>query len=575
VPPASAVKSRIDKSGLKFTAKNENGTESLMLDFSRYPGSVGLRQQVVRAFARLNGPDGRWRETETCKSAHRSVRQFLAWCQKRRLTDLEAFRVGDWNALMEDFRSQKAGISALSRNHALSRVRAVILSQPGLDEVTKQAVAARYMEPENPGAEERDFYEVDQIEEFKKQAYLALCRAHRRIGANWELVQQDEDCVDASDRTRWEALQMLLDHGFGDMTNDHYQAIGAMKRLGAWTWPLKRLAWRALFLTTDEALAAVVALMCETGENSSTLQRRTAPSTAATAADEGVTVLHSSLDKPRRGARRRYMTENAGTSRSLGRRLALVAELTEPSRERLRRVGGVNADRLIWFVNCRNGVLQNDIGALPRVVMAKEPTWVPGDGAVNLQKLRRSVVTRVLARPHHHEETTFIREYAMKDPKRKAEMQKVAARGLQNLFDTAQQTFVKLLSHEEAQHAGLLAGGPERYLTPTGMGCTDCDHNPRTGKPCDDPWLACLGCSNAFAVDDHLPLLVCLFDMLEGLRQTAREATWRSRYALAWARLTLILKDLSHAQWDWARQRRADDITAQVTGAVRKREYEI
>ncbi|WP_405480518.1 hypothetical protein [Streptomyces anulatus] len=85
--------------------------------------------------------------------------------------------------------------------------------------------------------------------------------------------------------------------------------------------------------------------------------------------------------------------------------------------------------------------------------------------------------------------------------------------------------------------------------------CEDHDHNPETGKPCDDSFLACFHCGNCLVTRAHLPRLLALLEALGTLRQRMSEDAWWERYGTAWVAVRRdILTKFSPAEVSKARE---------------------
>jgi hypothetical protein len=187
--------------------------------------------------------------------------------------------------------------------------------------------------------------------------------------------------------------------------------------------------------------------------------------------------------------------------------------------------------------------------------------------------LHRTVVTRVKQRPIHNNAKTFVETYLALDDEACQGWEDIAREGIDALFAHARTSFAKVLSAQQAEADPAYAND---NLTPTGVSCRNCDLNPRTGQPCNDPWLECLGCSNAFALPEHLSTLIAVHDLLETLRASGEdEAIWETRHSLAWARSILILESVPTSELERARGLVTSATRQAVADAVVGRVYEI
>ncbi|WP_406415496.1 hypothetical protein OH809_42535 [Streptomyces sp. NBC_00873] len=100
--------------------------------------------------------------------------------------------------------------------------------------------------------------------------------------------------------------------------------------------------------------------------------------------------------------------------------------------------------------------------------------------------------------------------------------------------------------HEERSR--VRGGGPavapdaDATGTDTAWGaCTDHDHHPETGRPCQDSFLACFHCGNCLITRDKLPRLLALLDAMHTRLQQMDEDTWWKAYGPTW---TAIRRDV-------------------------------
>ncbi|MFI6007094.1 hypothetical protein ACIA98_43440 [Streptomyces sp. NPDC051366] len=98
------------------------------------------------------------------------------------------------------------------------------------------------------------------------------------------------------------------------------------------------------------------------------------------------------------------------------------------------------------------------------------------------------------------------------------------------------------------------------HLDTAWTACEDHDHNPETGAPCDDSFLACFHCGNCLVTRDHLPRLLALLEALGVLRQRVCEDDWWRRYGPAWVAVRRdILAKFSPAEVSKAREQSLPD----------------
>lgn len=82
---------------------------------------------------------------------------------------------------------------------------------------------------------------------------------------------------------------------------------------------------------------------------------------------------------------------------------------------------------------------------------------------------------------------------------------------------------------------------PSRAKDTAWAACTDHEHHPGTGRPCEVTFLDCFHCGNCLITSDHLPKLLGLLDALDARRQQMSDAEWWRRYGPAW---TAIRRDV-------------------------------
>lgn len=103
---------------------------------------------------------------------------------------------------------------------------------------------------------------------------------------------------------------------------------------------------------------------------------------------------------------------------------------------------------------------------------------------------------------------------------------------------------------------GLLAGEQDTVLT----GCVDHLSGPDTppGTPCTASFFVCLGCENARALPNQLPVQITVRDRLLATRPNSDPRTWRAKYQAATDRLEDVLRHYTPAEREQARAKLSD-----------------
>lgn len=577
----------IDGTGLRAWIEPEGSVGKILVDLTEWPGSETVRRQLIAALARICGPTGSWRAEASVRSRVYWLKPFAAWTGVAGVHDLDDLRPADWLG-PQGFVTFLATISTSppARNSWSGTAKRVLEHHAGLSAATMAVLDRKYQEPTTQST--AGHYDLDlELGPLYRTSLTVLGAAHRRVSANWALVTSDADLLSDDQQVRRAALIEVLETG-RPSTRQGWESLGAWRRVGAVNseWRVPRIARSSLFLSPVEAHAAAVLLMAATGENLSTLQRRTVADTSPTAGDSAVTVYSSVLDKPRRGPGARFIAENpldvvddpdpgavqrsAGAPNSgrglpdsrhaLGPSLRRVTAATEPAREARRRRGLPGADRLLVWSSAGRGLTHSFAGA----TRARDAgTWMPDGIRLDFAKLHRTVMTRQRRRPVHNSMDTYLNRYLLSDPLRRAELDATVEAGLTLLVDSARSTtLLRVVAATEA--STLIRSG----RMDTGVGaCSDLDRDPLTGLPCvHDNHLACLGCANGVATERHLPLLVTLFDQLERVRAApgCTETEWDHNYATAWSRLFVILEQAGARLVQHARQQRTSEHEAAV-----------
>lgn len=513
----------ISEDGLEITIWDEDAIHHRVESFRDSPGTPTLRRQWVRAIDAVSGPGGSWKSVVTATEKVRQSRPFLKWAEDNQIHSLDELTGDHWEAFQVHMREVMAHTKASSRNQALASVKAILLRHP--NQGLRKALNRRWMETDEDST--RSHYSVAELQKIRSSALKALRAAWARIEPNWKLVLTPLEQVPEDQKSRWHALhEVLNDPRKRKPSKRTARELGALRDDGVQASAIRLR--QALFLNTDEGVAALAAIIGYNGENQSTTVRRTVPSTGATAASESQ-VFTTERVKRRRGSKA-LMVENVPEDSEFGRVLSLIVKVTEPARfavsqnpKLLEIPNGkhpgqrvTSHEALILFANGAGSFV-----SVP-ALMPSGPSWLPADLKLSLQKLHRSYLTRVVQAPTDNRERTFLEAYILRDPERIQELEDIHRAAQEKVFARINSVEIRLMTAEEARNEGLDTQG-----TAKGTRCKDIEHHPTTGSMCDRGWLACLTCANCYILLDNLPPIVALHDLLA---EVERDGDDRDRF---------------------------------------------
>lgn len=536
VPHSSLVREQRPQR-LSVLIRNERGTSTKSFSLDAEPGSVQLRRELIQSVAVLNGPDGLWRSVETCRCALASARHLLKFAEEAGIESLHDLSPDDW---LRFIAKVKAGDHKTRyKNLVIGQVRRLVLASPVTPAYTRLKVGQRYFAQPRDVQSQR-FHTREEFDLIKAAAVRELRRAVARVVPAYQLATGGVG-GEAATPARREAMEDFLAGANPCLVHD---AKGRPTNYQTKVAALGRQAAAELMPKRSEIFAALIALICVSGDNLSTAQNRVVPRTGASSADDRVTVLSTHLDKPRRG-HRRHMPEHVDSTSAKGEVLALIVELTEAARLRAAVVQPEMKDCLfLWWSRAR---LQCDLLGRSVTDMRASAPWTHGLPHFTTASLHRTYITRISQREHHQTPQTRADSYLRQDPDVVARWEAIAREGIDRIFQRAQESTEHLIARSrEGIHA---PSERQKLVTPSGMVCGDPQSHPTSKRICRDPFLACLGCANAYAYDEHVPILVYLHRRLEQERSGADSETWKARYQLPWAQLTAILRDLPTQEW--------------------------
>jgi hypothetical protein len=551
--------SAIDDSGLVFTLFGENGGVEGVYSFADLPGSIALRQAIVRGFAEVCGPGRVWTSSHSAENARGALRSLLTFACSRpdppqMAEHLTPALLAAWN--------DDLGPAVLARKNA-GLARKVLLAAPGVP-----AGAGRALRLRADGAKELaepESYSLEEFERIRACAASLFNTALTRIRGNREHLRRwyaGAFEADTDEYLRGQALDGIL--RTGDVPR--YVAAGSQESGRVRAAYLRALGGakigrcrNELYLDTVELFALHVLLVAAEGWNRSVLARMTVPDHDPAAADE-FDIHMVKIDKRRRPVRLRHTSNNLVDDGpdSPGRLMARAIEATELARQTLTLLGQPTDLLLVgragvWQRTPRGGFLFGVTKGGTKI-FADRVGLTDAEGnrrAVTLRPLRRTVQVRIRKEPSHNSPETHDDVYVLRDATTPQATADTIAEGLNNALEHARTvTTMKMLLGDDAevlleladhpQLAQAVTSGAADTATAACMGFTDSPHA-EPGQPCPASFLLCLGCRNAIATPRHLPRLVYLHSCLDSLRGTVGEQVWELDWREHWLRLESLL----------------------------------
>lgn len=537
VPHSSVVREQVPH-GLSMVVRNERGTSIKSFSLVNAPGSVQLRHELIQSVAVLNGADGPWRSQETCLRARSSAQRLLTFAEEVGIQSLRELSPDVWSRFVASVNA--GGQKTRYKNLVVSQVRRLVLASPATPARTRLRAAERYFTQPRDVQPQR-FHTREEFDRIKAAAMRELRRAVARVSRANDLARGDAGAGDETIARRKAMEDFLAGAIPHPVRNEKGRLANGYQTKAA---ALGREVAAELMPTGPEIFAALIALICVSGDNLSTAQNRVVPKTGASSADDRMTVLSTHLDKPRRG-HRRHMPEHVDSTSAKGEVLALIVELTEAARRRAAVDQPELEDCLfLWWSSAR---LRFDLMGWSVTYMRESALWAQGLPHFTTASLHRTYITRISQSAHHQTLQTRADSYLRQDPDVVARWESITREGVDRLFqDALESTELLLERSREGVHS---PSERQELVTPSGMVCRDPQSHPTSRRICRDPFLACLGCANAYAYEEHVPILVYLHRRLEQERSGGDSETWKSRFQLPWAQLTAILRDLPAEEW--------------------------
>lgn len=383
------------------------------------------------------------------------------------------------------------------------------------EETRREAAKRKGSEPKSAASVQR--YSKRELTQIQNAARRTVEAAHERITAAYGLATSQGQTGRVSS-LRATALHDIIVHG-RPQSREGMRILGATSAAISGSGGGVAAVRQHLFLSPDEAFAAAVLLVCQSGLNLSPVV------TAPVPWEHEPGVWQLDVDKPRRGPTSRFWAEIFDDSESFGqitraKSIRLIKEATDPARHYF-AAKGEPANRLLIY--WAKSAAAPRFG-IPRFESQKRAAWVPQGTNILFSRLRRSAPGRGVAKePTHHSPETYLK-YVRSDPESLDEMREAAALGVQKLVDQARASLAIRIAADaetDARNDAVL------------VNCSDPLHNPVTTTACSTGFYSffdCLKCDNAATVPRLLSRQMAALQVLETLRDGMGEA-WERRFA--------------------------------------------
>jgi hypothetical protein len=553
LPPAGYRRpDPIDASGLVVHAVGQGGQDLGTFDFSG-DGAEQLRRQSAAAFASC--VRARWNSAATCRQRALDLRRFIAEAIAHQppIVRAEQITAGFWQRFAAEGR-HNAGLALVLREI------------PSLPESTRAATRT-INRGSRPAREAKVAYSWTELKAIRDLAAGQVRAARLRIGENIAVMQRwRTGAIQRRDPDwRW---GMILDRlgRTGDLPRMPSGQITRHNRTVLNMHGGRRDAVLALFPSVTELAAAAILLICHEGWNASVISAMQIPDQwpNGDGGESAPVIARIATDKPRRGARRRFASNNlvnAGEG-STGAALQQVLEMTGQARATLATLDAPSNSLLIarrllrrrdtgYHFFCDGRDLIDYVKDWNRMMAASDPGWRP----LSLSLLRHSAQIHH-GRPRNNTTAVHESDYLMRDQGVRESSRSVVEAGLNAAVEHAaakvrmrlvngEGTDINQVAVRLAQTAAIPLDTARAVVDGTlrtpAASCLDFDHSPLNYGPCDVSFLWCFACPNALALASDLPRIVYLHQALAGLRSTATITAWSSRWAGHFARISDFL----------------------------------
>jgi hypothetical protein len=521
-----------------------------IFDFSCFPVSYEVQFWLANAMGKATSPSGPKRTYEAAAGTYRTMSSFAHYLAAlnsppREPSGITGTHFDGWILSIGGItkRRRYVGVLRSTLRHAelLSESLSVRLS-------TLRTVSA--------GPTTLNSYSDSEwnaiVSAAKRELRLATARIRRNrlTLATWRADQAVSTAASASDQ-----FGRLLDYvdKYGDVPR-YENGVGTREvvRHGG-----GRSLMTSLMLTPNEAAAAIVLMICTTGQNLSTLDRASCSLTISSDPTDISQSGQLALTKKRRGAAHASMVitlsdrpdpsvgEGTGPEFGLSSSLGVYQTLVELG-ELARRLSGTDA--LVTYWSCTGGKGRGVRSGLSKSLLNDWSTAISHRSdnaqqalAIDSRRLRLTFLERT-QRPVAQSPTTLVVDYLSRNRTNVSEYQKLIA---------------DVLAVEVGKAAKVLQTAEDFVVdgTATDLGSGEFDTalvscignlvSPYTapGQPCDASFLLCLECPCARVAPHHLPILLAFRDEVRRLGEVMEPLRWAMQFARSLALVESILEE--------------------------------
>lgn len=568
----------------------ERSGKSHILDFSSFPAPLAMQQWMAVLLAARCGARGGSKRLATAKRYHWILHRFTVVLSEAGRVPATPGELAPEH--FQIFRDRYEDHSTSLRVH-LQSLRRLMCKREELTEEALRDLLRTRLPAATTAAQVMAYsdYEWQQIMTALRRD-VRISRDRIRAGVRLLAGFRDGALMPGS---KEEALGRMLEEfaTTGDLPRNESGALrDEVSRLGGATAISSMLT-----LTRDESTAFAMLLSALTAENFGTVKTWPALHTRP---DGGVTTQAVVLiegTKPRRGPDREHMVaaledlpaslrelaESEDTDPRLFhsplRMYQLLLELTEIARRLSRetcafisyspkRRSAVGRDMWNTQVHVKHWSQTRGFPSMRKAVAGGPP-------AVQVRRIRQSAL-ELKRRPVAHSRETLRDHYLKRSRTVQEQSRTVIGTALREQVAKARTAkevpvftpgFIERAEQDpEAAAAeagldpeilkGLLAGEQDTVLT----GCVDHLSGPDTppGTPCTASFFVCLGCENARALPNQLPVQITVRDRLLATRPNSDPRTWRAKYQAATDRLEDVLRHYTPAEREQARAKLSD-----------------
>lgn len=585
--------------GLIVKVYGETGELLVDKDFNRVQAPAGLVNDLVHAFVKATGSDGRWRSKATVQNAASFTGRFATDIARGnpKITSMREFSAEMW----WQWRIQKTERTRWPGQ--VNMARCLLYEVDSLPDTTRRALAARTKKPKNR------LYQAYSIAEYRRiyaAAWRNVRHAKQRLYKNHSILQQYHKGQEPNDNPRllirkkqWSKGQVLdymmvtgcfPDNSVPEHRNMEFKKLFGITEHGAIT--------QAIFASTNEIFSLLILFACERGFNLSVMNGLTAdPFFADIGKPVQVITVHA-LDKPRRGPAGRYSSVSlAGKAARIWK---FAHEITQPARDYFTAISQPTDALLLGRVLSRSsvdGLFKRDWTECRGIAKSwqKKAGIFADDGTPIVIDFRRLRLTEQVINQQANQNSEAVSEsiYRRPDPYTQEMARETILHGqLDAVFDASALVTIRSLQPDEialamndpsllADKLGVSVARTKQLLkgnldTAT-VACIDFMDSPfvSKGSPCTATFLKCFSCKNAVATPGHLPRLVTLLNALDEIASAVSESVWLSDYKDVRAQLSILLTQYAtEPELQDARSKaRADDVKA--IKALLKRKFDV